>query len=155
MSTRSRKPFTGYHASAILAGFFGVVIAVNITMAKLAIGSFGGTVVDNSYVASQNYNKWMAEADRQARLGWSVSVLRIAGGRIGLKISDRGGAVETFSVSAKAEHPLGRSPEQYMNFVSQGDGNYRSQTALPSGRWLLHIEVRRGGDRYRTRVEIQ
>ena len=38
----------------------------------MAIGTFGGTVVDNSYVASQNYNRWLADADEQEALGWKT-----------------------------------------------------------------------------------
>ena len=52
------KPFTGWHMTAILVGFFSTVIAVNVYMAHAAISTFGGTVVDNSYVASQEFNGW-------------------------------------------------------------------------------------------------
>src|SRR3546814_2526847 len=60
-----QKRFTGRHAAMILVAFFGVVIAVNIVMASFALSTFGGTVVDNSYVASQHYNQWLARADAQ------------------------------------------------------------------------------------------
>jgi nitrogen fixation protein FixH len=40
----------------ILVAFFAVVIAVNLLMARLAISTFGGVVVENSYVASQHFN---------------------------------------------------------------------------------------------------
>src|SRR3546814_3241852 len=62
---RERRPFTGRHAAMILIAFFGVVISVNIVMASFALSTFGGTVVDNSYVASQHYNEWLARADAQ------------------------------------------------------------------------------------------
>ena len=42
--------FTGRHMAAILVTGFGVVIAVNVLMASLAVGTFGGVVVDNQYV---------------------------------------------------------------------------------------------------------
>ncbi|MGE0776676.1 MAG: FixH family protein, partial [Sphingomonadaceae bacterium] len=54
------RSFTGRHMAIILIAFFGVVIAVNFYMARMAIGTFGGTVVDNSYVASQRFNGWLA-----------------------------------------------------------------------------------------------
>jgi nitrogen fixation protein FixH len=54
------RRFTGRHMTGILVAFFGVVMTVNFTMAYVAISGFGGTVVDNSYVASQNYNRWLA-----------------------------------------------------------------------------------------------
>src|SRR3546814_4880371 len=73
---RERRPFTGRHAAMILIAFFGVVISVNIVMASFALSTFGGTVVDNSYVASQHYNEWLARADAQDRLGWNKNVDR-------------------------------------------------------------------------------
>jgi nitrogen fixation protein FixH len=76
------KPFSGRHAAAILIAFFGVVIAVNVTMAMFATRTFGGTVVDNSYVASQKYNGWLAEARRQKQLGWTASASLDAGRRV-------------------------------------------------------------------------
>jgi nitrogen fixation protein FixH len=41
-------PFTGRHMTAILVGFFGVVIAVNLLMARFATSTFGGIVVENT-----------------------------------------------------------------------------------------------------------
>ncbi|MBK6707365.1 MAG: FixH family protein [Sphingomonadales bacterium] len=154
MKDTARKPFTGYHIAAILIGFFGIVIAVNIYMAKVAIGTFGGTVVDNSYVASQQYNEWLAEAEKQAKLGWAVEATRLAGGKVRLAISEKAASGLAFEVTAKAQHPLGRAPEQALRFEAQGDGSYVSRENLPSGRSLLHIEVRRGSDLLRTVADI-
>ena len=69
-----RKVFTGWHMTAILVGFFSTVIAVNVYMAHAAISTFGGTVVDNSYVASQEFNGWLAAAKKQQQLGWKTGV---------------------------------------------------------------------------------
>src|SRR3546814_19975371 len=89
---RERKPFTGRHAAMILIAFFGVVISINMVMASFALSTFGGTVVDNSYVASQHYNKWLARADAQDRLGWAKSIEVDEGGHVrltGRKDGDR------------------------------------------------------------------
>jgi len=51
--------FTGWHMTFILVSFFAVVIAVNLTMAHFASSTFGGLVVENSYVASQKYDGWL------------------------------------------------------------------------------------------------
>jgi nitrogen fixation protein FixH len=155
MNSTGSKRFTGYHMAAILIGFFGIVIAVNIYMAKLAIGTFGGTVVDNSYVASQNYNQWLAEAEKQEKLGWKVSARRRADGRLMLAILDKGVSGSGFTINAKAEHPLGRAPERQFSLISDGEGRYVSREVLPTGRWLLRIEVARDGERYRTVSEVQ
>ena len=42
------RRFTGYHMTAILLAFFGIVVAVNLVMATLATRTFGGVVVENS-----------------------------------------------------------------------------------------------------------
>jgi len=76
------RPFTGRHAAILLVLFFGVVIAVNLTMARLASGSYGGEVVKNSYVASQNFNKWLGEAQRERSLGWTARAARSGGNKV-------------------------------------------------------------------------
>jgi nitrogen fixation protein FixH len=47
MNILAKGKFTGWHMTTILVAFFGVVIAVNFFMARMAVGTFGGTVVDN------------------------------------------------------------------------------------------------------------
>ena len=66
------RRFTGWHFTAIITAFFGVVVAVNLTMAVFATRTFGGVVVENSYVASQKYNDWLDAAKRQQQLAWSI-----------------------------------------------------------------------------------
>jgi nitrogen fixation protein FixH len=155
MKAMSHKSFTGYHMAAILIGFFGVVIAVNIYMAKLAVGTFGGTIVDNSYVASQNYNDWLAEGKRQADLGWAATASRADNGRVRVAISEKSAAGSGFAVAAVAQHPLGRAPQVRLSFTDQGNGEWLSNEAVPSGRWQLQIGIARGRDRYRLQSEVQ
>ena len=73
---RIARPFTGKHMAAIMIAFFGVVIAVNVLMARLATSTFGGLVVENSYVASQKFNRWLGEARSEKALGWKATVTR-------------------------------------------------------------------------------
>jgi nitrogen fixation protein FixH len=58
MSIKSKTAgtFTGWHMLGIMVAFFGVIIAVNLTMAYNAIHSWSGLVVQNTYVASQEFN---------------------------------------------------------------------------------------------------
>ena len=49
---------------------FGVIIAVNLTLAFQAVRTFPGLEVKNSYVASQSFD---ADRDAQEALGWVVS----------------------------------------------------------------------------------
>ena len=57
---RSRE-FTGRHMLVIMVAFFSVIIAVNLTMAFFARSSWTGAVVENTYVASQQFNRKAAE----------------------------------------------------------------------------------------------
>ncbi len=141
---RAARKFTGYHMTAILLAFFGVVIAVNVVMATYAVRTFGGTVVDNSYVASQKFNSWLAEARREEKLGWQVSDIARDGDRLVLSLSDAQGApIAGAAVAVRAEHPLGRAPERDLAFREVRPGGYESIGALPAGRWKLRVSIRR------------
>lgn len=134
------KHFTGRHMLAVMLGFFGTVIAVNVTMAWFASNTFGGTVVDNSYVASQKFNGWLAAGRAQEALGWSVTVNLDESRHV--RASTGLGAA---TLSGIATHPLGRLPEQRLRFVHTGEGHYRSVAPLPDGRFLVRIKVSAGG----------
>ena len=106
------RRFTGWHMTAIMLAMFGTIIAVNVTMARFAIGTFGGVVVENSYVASQHFNRWLGEARDQQRLGWRVAVAVDATRRVTVTAADPAGPIATAQVSALATHPLGRAPDR-------------------------------------------
>ena len=144
-----RKGFTGRHMLAVMIGFFGVVIAVNVLMAMLAAKTFSGTVVDNSYVASQHFNRWLAEGRAQERLGWRAEPGVDRHRHVRIALSDRIGALEGAEVHAIATHPLGRASDVALSFRASGPGVYLSEGALPAGRWHVTFEVRRGADALR------
>jgi nitrogen fixation protein FixH len=146
MTTR----FTGWHITAILVAFFGVVIAVNVWLAVEARTTFGGVLAENGYVASQDYNKWIAESARQDRLGWSVSA-GAEGGRLVLSV--RG--VDHPRVAVLLRHPLGREPERRMTMMPDGAERFRSVERLPPGRWRVHIDLARGNSTARFLEEVR
>lgn len=145
-----KRGFTGRHMLATMLGFFGVVIAVNVTMAVLATRTFGGTVVDNSYVASQRFNRWLAEGRAQERLGWEARLGLDERRHVRVALSDRIGALGGVEVDAVARHPLGRQGDVALHFRPAGRGLFLSDGPLPAGRWQVHLEVRRGADGLRT-----
>ena len=155
MATISPRRFTGRHMAAILIGFFGVVIAVNLLMARMAIGTFGGTVVDNSYVASQNFNNWLAQARAEQALGWRIEVARDGGDHLAVTVRDAAGAaLPAAQVTALARHPLGRKPERIMRFEDIGAGGFRSTASLGAGRWQMVITVESDGRTMRIAKDI-
>ncbi|WP_374525014.1 FixH family protein [Sphingopyxis sp.] len=152
---QTQKSFTGRHMATILIVFFGIVITVNLVMARFALSTFGGTVVDNSYVASQHYNEWLARAATQDRLGWQRSVTVDADRRVRLSIRKDGKELEGLRVRATLSHPLGRVEPRPLHFLTAPDGGLQSAEALPAGRWRLDLSVRHGADEARYRETLQ
>lgn len=140
-----KSRFTGRHMLAIMLAFFGVVVAVNMLMATLASRTFGGTVVDNSYVASQKFNGWLAEGRAQDRLGWTARLSLNGTRRIEVAVREGEATLAGAQLHAVARHPLGRAPDIALDFRPVGQGGYLSRTALPAGRWTLHLEIRHAG----------
>lgn len=148
------RRFNGWHMTAILVAFFGVVVAVNMVMATFATRSFGGTVVDNSYVASQNFNTWLEAAREQGNLQWAETVVRVQD-RVAVTIDTPEGPLSDAVVTGIATHPVGRADEVPLSFSETGDGMYRSNETLGAGRWIVRIEIVRGEERKRVLVDIQ
>ncbi|MFV0624863.1 FixH family protein [Sphingomonas sp. ac-8] len=140
------RRFTGWHMLAIMVAMFGTIIAVNLVMARFAVGTFGGTVVDNSYVASQKFNGWLAKARSQEALGWKLDVTVDDSRIVRIVTASPTGPLYGAAIEAVATHPLGREPERRLHFVAVGGGAFASQQPLPEGRWLLRIDVREGRD---------
>lgn len=149
MKLLTQGKFTGWHMTAILVAFFGIVMAVNFTMARMAIGTFGGTVVDNSYVASQQYNLWLNAAARQDSLGWKVRVSLSPDRHVIVDARKGDAPIAELAAVGDALHPLGRTDDIPLTFATSTDGQLRSEQALPVGRWNLRLSLRRGADLFR------
>jgi nitrogen fixation protein FixH len=144
------RPFTGWHMATILVTFFGVVIAVNFTMARLASSTFGGIVVENSYVASQKFNVWLDAAKEQEELGWDVVTTWRPDGRLAVAVT---GAPAGTRLTGMARHPLGRVADIPIAFDGIDEGRFLSQEVLPEGRWTLRLELAQAGGQVWRREE--
>ncbi len=143
------RRFTGWHMLGVMLAMFGTIIAVNLVMARYAVETFGGTVVDNSYVASQDYNRWLADARAQKALGWTVAAHARADRRIEA-VAIPAGAILT----GTAHHPLGQAPDQVLRFERSGAGRWTSVRPLPTGRWRLRLTLVGQGRTARFTAEI-
>ena len=146
------REFTGRHMAIILIAFFGVVVAVNLLMARLAGSTFGGIVVENSYVASQKFNHWLDEAAAEKALGWQAAAVRLPDGKVEVTLS--GMASGGLALDVVARHPLGRMPDRALAFVALGGGRFVSTSVLPQGRWRLRLAVRQDGKTWRSEGDI-
>lgn len=140
------KPFTGRRMFAILVAFFGTVIAVNFAMASYASSTFGGIVVENSYVASQEFNRWLDEADAEKALGWRATSAWRRDGRLAVTLA---GPPADARLTAVARHPLGRTADRALAFDAAGPDTWVSREALPRGRWTLRLTVAADGRTWR------
>lgn len=138
------RRFTGWHMAAIMGGFFGTVIAVNLLLANLALSTFSGVVVENSYVASQAFNGMLGAAKADQALGWRLEVERAREGLLRFKLNDAAGApVRGAAMKVLADHPLGAYAPVWLAPDETSPGVY--EMPLAAGRWHLALEVRANG----------
>src|SRR4051812_19722272 len=111
MKARVAPPWQPHWIPSLLVAGVAVVIAVNGGMIYLAGRSFPGAV-DNAFQRGAAYNHVLAEARREAELGWRVDARSEPGG-IWLTIRDKQGEpLEALAVTASVERPIGPPEHQ-------------------------------------------
>ena len=159
MSAPGRKgEFTGRHMLVIMIAFFGIIIAINVTMAVMAQKSWTGVVAENTHVSSRQFNAQVAEARTQRALGWS-SELVISDGVITYRLNDaENNPVRARSAVAYFRRPVHESADQQVTMAAQADGALTARADLGDGLWNVVIETEAGLERpYREtrRVTLQ
>lgn len=133
------KEFTGRHLLLIMVAFFGVIIAVNLTMASFARSSWTGLVVENSYVASQEFNEKAAEERAQLALGY-MSSLKIDGAEISYAILDHDGRkVKIRSAEARFHRPVTTREDTRVTFAIDPSGAATGTEDLTDGVWIMQL----------------
>jgi nitrogen fixation protein FixH len=136
----------------ILLTFFGVVIVVNVVMARLALSTFSGEVVENSYVASQRFNGWLDKAKTERALGWKAGLV-VSSDVLAVTLTDsKGQPVTGAQVSGDATHPLGANTDLALRFAETRPGVYTA--TLPTGRWQIHMLARAAGHEWHHLAEV-
>lgn len=132
------KELTGRHVLVITLTAFGIIIAVNLLMAFLAVGSFPGLEVKNSYVASQQFDR-----DRLAQesLGWTARA-SYDGAQISIEILDGQGAHPVLrDFTATVGRPTHKRADVTPQFEMAGGGVYRAPLVLEPGVWDIHVQA--------------
>jgi len=139
------RPITGRKVLLGMIGFFGVVIAVNVTMATLAVDSFTGVVVDNGYVASQQFNRWIARGEAEAAIGWRATA-STPGGVPEVAVTDAlGHPLAGASVTLHLHHPLRADDARRVTLAERGPGRYAAAAPLPRGQWEATVRIEKSG----------
>lgn len=130
-----RSAFTGWHMLAIMVGFFGIVIGVNITLAVMAARSNTGLVVEDSYKAGLTYDRDMAKAkldaamDIHPKLHLVGDTLRVA------LVNSNGMPVDVKALNLTLGHPVSVTTDEVMTFTAETPGIFTSQARLTEGVW--------------------
>lgn len=123
---------------AMLA-FFGVIIAVNLTMAAFATRSWTGLVVKNSYVASQAFNRELEQAKVQAARGWTGDITYREGAVV-LSLTDKAGRPVVLDTSiVRIGRPAFEQEDHRVVMVHQGNGIYHAEDKLQLGIWQVSV----------------
>lgn len=146
MSAHSQEPreFTGRHMLLTILGFFGVVITVNLTMATLASTSWTGLVVENTYVASQQFNKKAEDGRAQAALGWR-SQLVVADGEVRYSLADATGKpVALHGVKVLFRHPAYEKEDKSVILALDSGHEFMARHMPKDGVWIIEVDADAG-----------
>lgn len=133
------RPLTGRGVLLMAVAFFGVIIAVNITMATLAVGGFPGLVTDNPYVEAQKYD---AEQKAEKALGWSFDFVWGDGALRVAVVGPDGARVRGLELTARVGRPATLAEDREVAFAEDGAG-YAVSLALPAGMWRADLSAAR------------
>ena len=137
--------FTGWHMMAVMVLFFGTIITVNLIMAWNASHSWSGLVVQNTYVASQQFNGKVALAKELAASGIEGN-LTIEDSRIAYRIVDAKGApLLADDVLAVFKSPVDERKDFTVVLVPAGQGLFAAERDVPAGQWIVDIGTTRDG----------
>lgn len=149
----SGKELTGRKVLIITVSAFAVVIGVNLVLAFQAISTFPGLEVDNSYVASQEFDE---RREAQDALGWSVAAdYDPEARRFFVRVTDAWGAparVDAIAVTIgrATSRRDDRSPD-----LRYDDGAFHAPVELTPGYWTVRLEARAtDGTPFRQRLEL-
>lgn len=136
--------FTGRHMLGIMLGFFGVIIAVNVTMAVVANTSWSGFVVRNSYIAGLEFNERAEAARAQNALGWT-SDLSVADGAVRFSLADeQGRAVELEGGTLTLRRPVNDTEDRTVEMTPMAGGALSAAVVLGDGNWIAEVRAQAG-----------
>ena len=130
-------PITGRKVFLMFIAFFGVIIAVNLFMAYMAVGTFPGMDVKNSYVASQTFDD---DRESQMALGWTVTVTYQTGELQVAVVDKTGQPADVAKLNALVGRPTHVRDDQTPEF-QQRQGVFKAPVTLAPGLWNLRLKA--------------
>lgn len=143
---------TGRHVLVFTVGAFGIIIAVNLFMAFKAVSTFPGLEVQNSYVASQEFD---IRREAQIALGWTV-MQSYENGRVKLAITDAAGTpVQLATMDVLIGRVTEARDDIRPEFTLVG-GVYEAEADLTRGNWFVKLKATaQDGTLFEQRFDLQ
>ena len=129
---------TGRKVLIIAVCFFGVIMAVNFTMAFQAVRTFPGVEVENSYVASQSFDDRRAA---QEALGWDVAA-EYRRGQLFVIFTGRDGATPAVADLTALVGRTTTTEHDVRPDFRQAGGTFSAPVSLAPGLWRVRLEAR-------------
>ena len=155
------RPLTGRFVLISLLTFFGVIIGVNIIMARLAMSTFGGVETESSYKAGLAFRGEEQAAEQQAERHWRVEarIADLGGGGRSIIVTARdasGSPLTGLDADARLSHPTDARRDVPLVLTDLGGGMFRASIEAPAGAWDFVIDLSQGGARlFRSKNRVQ
>jgi nitrogen fixation protein FixH len=147
MNLPAKDEIRGRHVLIMMLAFFGVIVAVDLVFAYLAISTFTGLDTENAYLKGLRYNETLQAAEAQQDLGWTVKLDHRAVDdsrvRVSVAIESRAKRpVEGLDVTALWRRPTHDGHDRSLDLRPMGQGRYEAEIEIPlRGQWNLRIEA--------------
>lgn len=145
MKAQSHTRVTGWNVFWWITGFFAVIIAVNVTMATLALSTFNGVSDDQAYVDGLEFNQKLEAVERQKALGWSVDTQIERPGDLAAQVQvsykdSNGMSLTQLTVHAEFVRPVHEGYDYSVPLRQTAPGVYSAETKVPlSGQWTVRM----------------
>jgi len=126
---------TGRHVFVITVSAFAVIIGVNALLAYKAVSTFPGLEVDNSYVASQDFD---ARKAAQVALGWTMTPAYDQGRMTLAFLGADGRPVAVRDLRVLVGRTTEAKDDSFPVFAQDGDV-YAADVPLGQGKWMIKV----------------
>ncbi|MGU3400568.1 FixH family protein [Brucellaceae bacterium D45D] len=155
VKSKTAGTFTGWHMLAIMLGFFGVIIVVNLIMAYNAVQTWSGFVVKNTYVASQEFNEKAETGKEQAALNWQSKPTLEQGVFVWRVNDSNGNPVAVTGGTVEFKRPVGDAHDTKVTLATGEPGMLTAPLELGEGAWIMEVNADAGlDDPYRHIIRV-
>lgn len=138
---------TGREVLIYLIAFFGLIIAVNVYFAVVAVKTFRGEDDLKPYQEGVEYNQTLARRAEQEKLGWKArfDVARVDAGKVHFTLTLNKADGTPLSVAALAgefRHPADENRDRALKLVEVRPGDYEADVnGITAGAWDVVVHT--------------